>query len=1196
VKTHCFRFVAAIGLSLAVVGSASAQPKLVSTGIGSGGLTADGNTASGLIFVSDLELTEAGSYYRPYKFTRGVGFQSMGDRPMQSAPQLSADGQAACGVIYNNPENWSNFETLYPYGPLPTIKGHTLTGRWTAPGGWVNEGSFPNVGGFGAARCDQPLNGPADISGDGRFIVGWAHYGTFGSVDCKFYPAIFDSTLGVGTGWSRMPFRNNGIQPASLPHTISNDGRFVEGYDMGDAPQPIPGVNPPIQNARSLTVWERTDVNQPFPATSESILDYWGAGSFEGQINGPGTVIAGYLSSPSAQYVTCNTDLAGSLVRYSRTAPSGACCLSSATCVLADPQACEVQGGWYAGHGVACAAAACSSVQYGSCCTTLRGCNITNSARCQCYAGVFVAGGTCSPNPCPGTAPELVACCAGSICRVVDQTFCRAISGQPKTGVTTCSPSPCSTSPWYRTVLGRVAGSAGNMVPSGISDDGNTIIGAVGGAAFIWRPTLNEGVPMLLSDYLTAQNGGNPFPGGDLVIGQLVGSGGGVGDLSADGNAVLVSFIDFRDTCPGTATSHLTGGSGILYLNGSSVPCDPPQIAVGPRNQLVHNVYDLLGTPLNVFASGSVPLNYEWQMAPTPTGPWTTPTESCSDFNPPFDFEGVYKVQLRIGGINHGGYYRVVISNACGSVASEPALIQFAVGACCYTTSGSLVCTVEAQNVCTGSPSVGDLGGTYAGDFTTCMPTPQDPCANSTGMPLTGACCYGSGGSNAACVIDVASHCTLATGSGGYGGSFVGAGTTCSPTACATVSGACCYSQSNTTDVVCTAEVQAFCTRAVSLGGLAGAYISAGSTCTPTACSTVAGACCYAPDSSSGVICTIQTQTRCTNLPQNPSVSGYISGLQGIYVGNGTTCLPVNQQCGFVAGACCYSLDDTSSAICTLQLQDRCTRAKNNNGLGGAYRGDATTCTPTSCTTVTGACCYSTFSDPQNLICTIQPAGRCTARFNAGGLFGTYLGGGTTCGPTSCNASSGACCYTPPNDTCIVCSLQALAIRCTDPVNGGLGGTFAGAGSVCTPLNCIRNEGACCVDTSCTVACATICTDSGGTYRGDGTTCSPDPCNPNPTGACCRGTTCLTDTAANCTGANASFAGLGTVCNTFAGNRTSPCCLADYNHVGGVTVQDIFDFLSAYFTQNTLADINGVGGVTVQDIFDFLSAYFGGCA
>jgi hypothetical protein len=56
-----------------------------------------------------------------------------------------------------------------------------------------------------------------------------------------------------------------------------------------------------------------------------------------------------------------------------------------------------------------------------------------------------------------------------------------------------------------------------------------------------------------------------------------------------------------------------------------------------------------------------------------------------------------------------------------------------------------------------------------------------------------------------------------------------------------------------------------------------------------------------------------------------------------------------------------------------------------------------------------------------------------------------------------------------------------------------------------------------------------------------------------------------------------------------------PPCPADFNNSGGVTLQDIFDFLSAYFAGLPTADFNGVGGITVQDIFDFLSAYFAGC-
>jgi hypothetical protein len=55
-------------------------------------------------------------------------------------------------------------------------------------------------------------------------------------------------------------------------------------------------------------------------------------------------------------------------------------------------------------------------------------------------------------------------------------------------------------------------------------------------------------------------------------------------------------------------------------------------------------------------------------------------------------------------------------------------------------------------------------------------------------------------------------------------------------------------------------------------------------------------------------------------------------------------------------------------------------------------------------------------------------------------------------------------------------------------------------------------------------------------------------------------------------------------------------CGADFNNSGAVTVQDIFDFLSAYFASSPSADVNGSGTVTVQDIFDYLAAYFAGCS
>ncbi len=54
-------------------------------------------------------------------------------------------------------------------------------------------------------------------------------------------------------------------------------------------------------------------------------------------------------------------------------------------------------------------------------------------------------------------------------------------------------------------------------------------------------------------------------------------------------------------------------------------------------------------------------------------------------------------------------------------------------------------------------------------------------------------------------------------------------------------------------------------------------------------------------------------------------------------------------------------------------------------------------------------------------------------------------------------------------------------------------------------------------------------------------------------------------------------------------------CPADFNNSGDVSVQDIFDFLAAYFGNDPGADFNNSGIISVQDIFDFLAAYFTPC-
>lgn len=103
-------------------------------------------------------------------------------------------------------------------------------------------------------------------------------------------------------------------------------------------------------------------------------------------------------------------------------------------------------------------------------------------------------------------------------------------------------------------------------------------------------------------------------------------------------------------------------------------------------------------------------------------------------------------------------------------------------------------------------------------------------------------------------------------------------------------------------------------------------------------------------------------------------------------------------------------------------------------------------------------------------------------------------------------------------------------------------------------------------------------------------------------GACCfgdvhggLGNRCSVLTPAACTTSAGNFRGASSVCGTASTNPTT-CCRANINANSGVTVQDVFDFLNAWFNGLPEGDFNGQGGATVQDVFDFLSAWFAGCS
>ncbi len=416
-------------------------------------------------------------------------------------------------------------------------------------------------------------------------------------------------------------------------------------------------------------------------------------------------------------------------------------------------------------------------------------------------------------------------------------------------------------------------------------------------------------------------------------------------------------------------------------------------------------------------------------------------------------------------------------------------------------------------------------------------------CRNTTIFAYCSVACCSAGG-----------NCTVVASPSACNGS-VFANATCIPNPCPQPGlGACCFNQN------CFTVAQAQC---LAQGGV---YHGDGTTCLNRNCGT--GACC----SQAGGCGQTATAIACT-------ANG------GTFLGFGTSCNP--NPCADPRGACC------TATGCIILTQTIC------ENQGNHYAGDNVGCGAVNCDT--GACCST-----QGVCTQVVIAAACTQ----GG--GTFLGLGVPCLPSPCAPTTGACCSNAG-----ACSQVALAAQCNgifrgigvacgadtckgaccDTSNactitgqGGCTGTFIGLGTVCNPSPCpITPPGACCLGNgSCTsVADAAAC---GGRFLGSGSTCGANTC----AGVCCAGSVCLTITPNQCNALPWSlFVPTQLTC---PGTLTSPCCKSDFNHVGGVGVQDIFDFLAAWFNSSPLCDIDGDSTVAVADIFAFLAAWFaGGC-
>ncbi|MFN7020142.1 MAG: GC-type dockerin domain-anchored protein [Phycisphaerales bacterium] len=367
-----------------------------------------------------------------------------------------------------------------------------------------------------------------------------------------------------------------------------------------------------------------------------------------------------------------------------------------------------------------------------------------------------------------------------------------------------------------------------------------------------------------------------------------------------------------------------------------------------------------------------------------------------------------------------------------------------------------------------------------------------------------------------------------------------------------------------------------------------------GNLCAPAACAALIGACCSA---STGE-CSPTTAVGC----QLPSV----------FIGPGLTCEPspcpppqTGACCG--TGGCCQITIEPNCAgifqaghgcappVCgPSPTNDDCTSPLDLQLLQPVI---ATTCLagisvgvpPASCFAVSGPDLWFVFTPPATAFYVFSTCG--SDHDTVATLFsGSCGGGGGGLSELACNDTAQPACGTGDPAAAAIGPIllfadQSVLLRVAD-------GPLAASGGVAVAQVVPESTlGSCCQsDGSCSPTDAANCTPEA--VFNKGLACLPNPCPP-PLGACCEGAVCLTLTEPECRGPGRIFEGPGSPCNQYP-QTTTPCCLADFNHQAGVTIQDLFDFMSAYFAGSPTADINRSGVISVEDIFNFLEAFFRG--
>ncbi len=320
------------------------------------------------------------------------------------------------------------------------------------------------------------------------------------------------------------------------------------------------------------------------------------------------------------------------------------------------------------------------------------------------------------------------------------------------------------------------------------------------------------------------------------------------------------------------------------------------------------------------------------------------------------------------------------------------------------------------------------------------------------------------------------------------------------------------------------------------------------------------------------------------NLAPNQTVFVRVASFGGSAAGGGFT-LNISST---VTGACC-----APSGTCTITTSTGC--------IAGVFQGDNTTCVPNNCpqpqppTNDTCATAIIVSGTASGTIDTLiaqnedaEPIGTCNSTTAVGidnSIWFQFTPGsdGTLSGTVNTGTYDGFAVLLSGGPCGSAANFTELA--CWDFPDDPMDLSFPDSGSSALTAG---------------VTYYLVVGDWGATDGGGATAYDITVPGGAANGRCCIGARCAIVAPAQCVAsgtAQAVFTASATDCNA-SGVNTAPCCFADYNKAGGVTVQDIFDFLTDYFTGSVNANVGGDGTTlpTVQDIFDYLTAYFaGGC-